>query len=135
MNPRTILFVDDDEDDRHLLKEHLIHYSGEVLHVVEVGNGVEAMKYLKEAKSDGMPCLIILDLNMPVMDGRKTFEKIRVDDKLKNIPLIIYTSGFNPADREFFNKHGVRYQVKPMSLEQIRSVARDFVGACNDDDN
>jgi CheY-like chemotaxis protein len=132
MDRKTILFVDDDEEDRSELKRELIEKAGAQLEVIEAVNGAEAMRYLSSAKPDAMPCLIILDLNMPVLDGRKTFERIRLNDQLKHIPLVIYTSGSNPADREYFHKHGVKYQVKPMSLKELNVLAHEFIGACHE---
>jgi CheY-like chemotaxis protein len=130
MDRKTILFVDDDEDDRSLLRNELIEKAGAQLEVIEVGNGAEAIQYLSSLKQERMPCLIILDLNMPVMDGRKTFEKIRLNDQLKHIPLVIYTSGLNPADREYFHKQGVKYHVKPMSLKELDLLAHNFLTSC-----
>ena len=75
-NCKTILYVDDDADDREFLSIALKQASPQT-QVVLAEHGVAALNYLNETsvRQAKLPCLIILDLNMPVLDGRQTFER------------------------------------------------------------
>jgi CheY-like chemotaxis protein len=130
-DPKTILCVDDDEDDRFFLS-NAIHHINPALKVVEVENGVEALSYLHEAKQkDDLPCLIVLDINMPYLDGKQTLEKIRTDMDLKTLPVVVFTSSENPNDRALFKSRGVEMVTKPMDNVHLRHVVKDFLFYCS----
>ena len=89
-------------------------------------NGEEALKYLKE-NCDELPCVILLDLNMPKMNGVEFLSLIKVDNKLKHIPVIVLTT--STEERDIFDafKHSVGgYIVKPVEyknfVEAIRTI-------------
>ena len=96
MKPKTILLVDDDEDDQLIFKDAIkeVHSGIECL---IASNGKDA--YLHLEKSSAPPSLIFLDLNMPVMNGFEFLERIKKSDRLKNIPVVIYTTSDSPLDK------------------------------------
>jgi len=133
MNPfkKTILYVDDDADDRELLGEIMQKIAPEVK-VVFSENGLQALELLVEAKETTFrPCLIVLDLNMPYLDGRQTFERIKADTELKNIPVVILSSGQNPADISFFGKEAVPYFTKPVRISDMENLASKLITHCD----
>ena len=74
---KTMLYVDDDPDDRELLREVLQKIAPD-LKVILANNGLHALELLKETKdTKSLPCLIVLDINMPYLNGRQTYERIR----------------------------------------------------------
>ncbi|HEX2660838.1 MAG TPA: response regulator [Polyangia bacterium] len=85
---RSILIVDDDEDFRHTLMDGL---SYEGLEVHAVGNGQEALDWL--ALHAGQVSTIVLDIMMPVMDGRAFLERRASDARLASIPVVVLTAG------------------------------------------
>jgi CheY-like chemotaxis protein len=73
----VILCVDDDDDDLFFIKE-IIESERHSLHITEARNGWDAVNYLQEGLKTGrLPCLIIMDMNMPRMDGTQTIRKIK----------------------------------------------------------
>ena len=88
--PQAIFIVEDSNDDFDAAKRA---FSKANLHnpVVRVSSGEEAISYLQD-KSKTKPGLILLDLNMPGMDGRRTLEIIKNHDRLKAIPVVILTT-------------------------------------------
>jgi CheY-like chemotaxis protein len=129
---KTILYVDDDADDRDLLGEIMQKVSPE-LKVMFAENGLHALELLdgrKDAKF--RPCLIVLDLNMPYLNGRQTFERIKADIQLKNIPVVILTSGESPADKSFFSKQSIPYFIKPVKLSDMESLANELTTYCEE---
>lgn len=128
---KTILHVDDDADDRELFREVMQKIAPRVK-VAYAENGLRALEVLNETKEAKVrPCLIVLDLNMPYLDGRKTFEKIKADPDLKQIPVVVYSSGENPSDKSLFSKEGVAYFIKPIEssvMEQILGYMANLCG-------
>jgi CheY-like chemotaxis protein len=128
---KTILYVDDDEDDREFLTEAIKNVNAEV-EVILAENGLEAMDYLNEAKQKQtqLPCLIVLDINMPYLDGRETFTRIQNDSALRSVPVIMFSSSQKPHDKTHFNSLGVEYFTKPTNISYLSSIASHMVGVC-----
>ncbi len=130
MEQKIILCIDDDADDRTLLID-IIAGNEKNIQVAEAENGSIGLQYLNKAKdNDLLPCLIILDINMPVMDGRKTLDSIRRDPKLQDIPVVVYTSSQSPNDHKFFKNHGVEFITKPMTLSSWKKAVDEMLYLC-----
>lgn len=131
ISPRSILCVDDDLDDMMFLREAINHIDNGYK-VVELRNGIEAIKYLHRAKADAqLPCLILLDVNMPLLDGKQTLDKIRTELALDNLPVVVLTSSQNPNDRALFKSKGVKMYTKPMSVAELHVMVKEFLTHCS----
>jgi CheY-like chemotaxis protein len=127
---KTILFVEDDEDDRELITE-AVNKVDEHVDTVFAENGLHAVNYLTGVKERSeLPCLIVLDLNMPILDGKETYKKIKNELKLESIPVIIFTSSHNPHDKKMFSGLGVEYINKPMNFSNMNDIIRHMIGVC-----
>ena len=127
---KLILYVDDDEDDRDLLTDAIQKVNPEV-EVKLAQNGLEALKFLEEVKSSRLPCLIILDLNMPVLDGKETYMRIKNDETLQMVPVVIFTSSEKPAEKTSFVKLGAEYYTKPGHFAHLFDIANHMVSMCS----
>jgi CheY-like chemotaxis protein len=130
MKNRNILWADDDIDDlmlmRHVLQDLEDHYN-----ITEVHNGQEALDYLENAKQDEtLPCLIILDMNMPVMDGKETLAKLKKDEELKNIPVVFFTTSNSQMDRLYCKHNGVEMITKPPQYANLREAVARLLRYC-----
>jgi chemotaxis family two-component system response regulator Rcp1 len=122
LTERPILLVDDNPDDimiaKRAFKQSDIRNKIYVTH-----DGDEAIQFLrKEGKYKDAPTtgLVILDLNMPKVNGFEVLETIKGDDKLKSIPIIVLTSSSRPEDIERAYKLGCNsFIVKPVSFEDF----------------
>jgi CheY-like chemotaxis protein len=122
LTEQPILLVDDNPDDimiaKRAIKECDIRNKVYVTY-----DGDEAIQFLrKEGKYKDVPTsgLVILDLNMPKVDGFEVLETIKGDDKLKSIPIIVLTSSSRPEDIERAYKLGCNsFIVKPVSYEDF----------------
>jgi len=123
-----ILYVDDDIDDLNFMKEAFKEIDPSV-RVTEVNNGVEALKHLEALKSSpaSFPSLIIMDINMPLMDGRMTIKRIKEDALLRPIPIVAFTTSNNPMDRLVCGQMGVKCVLKPNSAAELKQIAKDFL--------
>ena len=130
---RTILYVDDDADDRDIFSQAVRGVSPDV-NVVFAENGMQALDYLHDALNSArrLPCLMVLDINMPVLDGKETYQRVQKDERLQNLPVIVFTSSQKPADQQLFNSMGIELIVKPSNMVYMNSIANRFVGFCQD---
>lgn len=128
---KIILYVDDDADDREFLKEAIQRTNPEV-EVALANNGLEALDYLSARKESNsqLPCLIILDINMPFLDGRETFERIKKEQRLRQVPVIVFSSSEKPADKQLFNSLGIEYFTKPTSLSYMNEIVAHMINVC-----
>lgn len=125
--PIEILLVEDNPGDARLaleaLKESKVHNN---LH--HVSDGVEAMKFLRQQEEHAdvpPPDLILLDLNMPRMDGREVLEEIKEDPDLHLTPVVVLTT--SEAERDLIKSYGMHanaYIVKPIDLDRFMEVVQ-----------
>lgn len=122
MKPAHILLVEDNEGDI-ILTLDAFEESKIKTEISVVRNGQEALDFLfkqgdyKEAK---YPNLILLDINIPVFNGHEVLKKIKEDDKLKKIPVIMLTTSSNPKDiNQAYQNHSNSYVKKPLDMEEF----------------
>lgn len=126
---KIILYVDDDPEDREFLSLELTKANPRV-QVQLAENGLQALEYLQQLKQSRLPCLIVLDLNMPFLDGRQTYQRIKTDDSLQAVPVIIFSSSEKPDDKRNFTEMGTEYFTKPLYMDQFQKVASHMVSLC-----
>lgn len=123
--PVEILLVEDNDGDARLAMEVL--KEGRVLnHLNRVCDGVEAMDYLHKKgkyKNAPRPGLILLDLNLPRMDGREVLAAIKSDDTLKRIPVVALTISSDEWDIvKSYDLHVNCFITKPIDFDQFIKV-------------
>ena len=126
-----ILYVEDDLDDLFIVQEAFENYNDSIA-VAHADNGFRALENLNRLyESDALPCLIILDMNLPGMDGREILIRIRQSEKFKDIPVVVFTTSSNKADKDFAQKWGADFITKPLVYDELESLAKTFVDKCN----
>lgn len=126
----TILYIDDDADDVQMLHEAL-HSINPTYQLLKAGDGEEGLATLFEMAQQGeLPCLIVLDINMPRLDGRQTFQRIKADPRLLTIPVVIFSTSNNPMDQMFFGGKNVEYITKPVNFSHLHQVAKRLLSYC-----
>lgn len=129
-SPITILMAEDDADDRLLAREAM-----EETRLANdfrfVSNGEELLRYLRreapytDPASAPRPGLILLDLNMPCMDGREALEEIKRDPGLRRIPVVVMTT--SKAEEDICRSYDIgaaSFIAKPVSFEGLVEVMR-----------
>ncbi len=127
IQPVHVLLVEDDPADALLTREAL---SSQKLHVdIDVaGDGVEALKYLRrenEHAGAALPDVILLDLNMPRMDGREFLAEVKADEQLKRIPVVVLTT--SEADEDILRSYELQaacYLTKPVDFAQFSKLVK-----------
>ena len=124
-----VLYVDDDPDDRMLLSDAFREASPD-FETIEVGSGAEALKYLQERSSSDLPCLVILDLNMPGMSGKEVLLEMRKSEKLRELPVVVFTTSSNPVDKKEFAALGIDMITKPASFAELTKMVKKLTNYC-----
>ena len=121
-----ILYVDDDVDDRYFMSLSLTE-TGTNADLICASNGEDAIQYLNSTKVSDLPSLIILDLNMPKWDGRKTLNYLKKQPHLANIPVVILTTSNSNTDRESCALLGASsYYTKPYRFDDYKQIINSF---------
>ena len=126
-----ILLADDDPEDRLIIQEAMEQvHPGKVLSFVE--NGEQVLETLdRNTARKYFPCLIVLDLNMPRMNGTQTLSHLKSDERYKSIPVIIYSTSINPLEMEKCMQLGAHsYVTKPISIQESIDTAKLFFDFC-----
>ena len=126
VKPIDILLVEDNMGDARLTAEAL--KDARVLNRLHhVTNGEEALTYLRQEiphQATAGPDLILLDLNMPRMDGREFLVHIKADESLRRIPIIVLTTSEAEEDvLRSYDLHANAYVTKPVRFDQFLSVS------------
>lgn len=119
MDSRPILLVEDDSVDVIIMKRTLREL-GVTRDVVCAADGAEALAYLKDA-ARARPCVILLDLNMPGMDGFQFLRAVKADDTLRDIPVVVVSTSGDAQDRNRSSELGAAgYVVKCLDYAVFR---------------
>jgi CheY-like chemotaxis protein len=130
--PVTILMADDDADDRLLTQEALAE--GILVHDLRfVKDGDELLAYLRQQGNYNSPSLaprpelILLDLNMPRKDGREALAEIKMDPKLRQIPIVVFTT--SRAQQDIYQSYDLganSFITKPASFADLVALLRSL---------
>ena len=127
--PVEVLLVEDDPGDVMMTREAFQDYKLQnQLHVVS--DGAEAMEFLRqegEYAGRPRPDLVLLDLNLPRMDGRQVLEAIKSDPELASIPVVVLTTSENEDDvLRSYSLHANAYVTKPVDFARFIEVIRQI---------
>lgn len=123
ISDKPILLVEDDQVDVMTVKRALkeIHVTNPV---VNLENGEDALQYLHNPGT-AKPCIILLDLNMPIMNGIEFLQVVKLDAGLKRIPVVVLTTSEEQQDKiNSFDLGVAGYMAKPVDYRQFVEVMR-----------
>lgn len=119
--PYKILICEDNERNRKLMKD-LLEYHGYEVYLAE--NGKEGIEVAKKVRPD----LILMDMQMPVMDGFEAIKKTRQDKEIKDIKIIAVTSFAMPGDKDRVLQAGADYYIaKPIDTRALPEIIKKVI--------
>lgn len=125
---KYLLYADDDADDRMLLVDAIgsiaPHYE-----VKTVPDGYATLKYLKD-QTPPYPCLLIVDLNMPGINGKEIIRRLKQDLNYTMFPIVAFTTSANPSDKEECARFGVDLITKPLDMDALEHAAAKLLEYC-----
>lgn len=125
----SFLLIEDDEDHAQLVIRSL--RNNRVINRIDhINNGADAIDYLYahgKYQSRELPDIILLDLKLPKIDGLEVLQKIKNDDVLKMIPVVVLTTSDAESDKTAaYLKHANSYLVKPLDFIRFRKMAEEL---------
>jgi CheY-like chemotaxis protein len=120
----VVLYADDDIDDKEWISEACkeINCSFDLKFV---NNGKEVLEYLSCASNGTESSLIVLDLNMPELDGRQTLKTLKTNPTYQHIPVVIVSTSSNKLDKEICHRLGAAlYLTKPVTHGEWKDIIR-----------
>ena len=132
--PMMLLLADDDHDDRTFFSDAVAELDISV-NLTLVKDGLELMNLLIDDNYT-IPHVIFLDINMPLKNGVECLREIKCNDKLKHIPIVMFTTAFNVELVNELYSGGVKYFIKkPNSFNQLKLVIERAISLLDSDIN
>lgn len=123
---KAILLVEDNPDDAELTRIAFAE-AGVEYRLQVVGDGVQALAYLRGCAPADLPALVLLDLNLPKLDGREVLEAIRAEPATRSLPVVVLTTSAEPFDVDTVYELGANsYIQKPVEFERFVDVVRQI---------
>lgn len=124
---RPIFLVDDDPDDRMIFRLIFNEYKIK-RELIEMGDGIELMKYLDTCYRDQIPALIFLDRHMPKMDGLQVLQLLKANFVYRHIPVVIFSNSRAALDKSEAYRLGANFFItKPSHINDLRKMIEDLL--------
>jgi len=127
-----VLYADDDPDDRLLVGEAFQAYA-QTVELVTFPDGLGLLQFVDRLNTYPPPCLIILDVNMPKLNGKDTLKRIREMDHLAHVPAVLFTTSTLPSEAAFANAYKAGFLTKPLDEGQMMEVIDQFIDHCGEE--
>ena len=125
----VVMLVDDDQDDIEMAR-FALEQDDPPEAVITAANGKELLEYLNRAVGDPstpFPDLILMDINMPEMNGITALSRLKADDQLRVVPVVMFTTSDSSIDIRDAYRHGsAGYITKPESYDALLEIARSI---------
>ena len=126
-----VIYADDDPDDVELVEEAFSAYKDHV-DLLTFNNGESVLQFFQN-NTDIIPCLVILDINMPGISGKDVLRKVRQMDRLSRVPAVLFTTSNSVRDMEFAMHYNAGFITKPLDIHQMELIAEKFIDHCAED--
>ena len=129
-NSKFILIGEDDIDDQEFLKEIFIQVD-DSYPLLFLQNGRQIVDFLEKQNDEELPCLILLDYNMPDLNGADILSQLKTKDRYHPIPKIIWsTSGSNTYKKSCLELGANDYFIKPSNVKDLTDLVRKMLSIC-----
>ncbi|MGE5519225.1 MAG: response regulator [Candidatus Dadabacteria bacterium] len=127
---RLVIYVDDDEDDLAWVSEEFEKYPD--VELLTFSDSCKFLKHIIEERAAGrVPSLIMLDINMPVLDGKEILTILRSYKEFHTIPIAFYTTSDYSQDKSFAKSFDARFVTKPHSRQLLSKTISDLLEYCS----
>lgn len=127
---KFILLGEDDADDQEMLTDVFSSIDRSFI-LLFVNNGKEVLSALEKLRDDQMPCLIVLDYNMPGLNGSEILKELGQNERYKDIPKVVWsTSGSDKFKKLCLELGAADYVIKPSSNVELEKIARYMLSFC-----
>ena len=132
MQDNLILYADDDSDDLEQVQSAFDQFSCKVKFKT-FPNGSEILSYLScFPENEGNPCLIILDINMPIITGKDVLRDLRAINRFAHVPIVLFTTSSSEPDRKYAEFYHAGFITKSIVYGGLAKIADQFINECED---
>lgn len=129
---RLVFYADDDRDDLGFLADALAPYTEIDLQTFPDGGAI--LTHLEKLQAtDRFPCLVILDINMPVVNGKEVLFRMRERKLLKPLAVVLFTTSSLAVDEAFAKAYDADFITKPLHLDQMDAIVDKVLSICSRD--
>lgn len=129
---RVVLYADDDPDDIDFVREAFSRHAKDI-ELKTFSSAIELLQFIPEQdQEDSLPCLIILDINMPQMNGKDAVKQLRDMDRYGDVPIVLFSTSTSPHDIYFAKYFKAGFLTKPLSERQMDIIVEKFLDHCNE---
>jgi CheY-like chemotaxis protein len=124
-----VLYVDDDKDDIELLRDAFERYPD--IELLTFSESYAFLRYVINGKSSTrIPSLILIDINMPVLNGKELLTMLRSYPHLRNVMIVMYTTSNFHGDKDFAKGLNARFVTKPVERQELNTVINELLANC-----
>jgi CheY-like chemotaxis protein len=128
-----VLYADDDPEDIELVSEAFQAYAQNV-ELLTFPDGIELLNFIETVDPfHASPCLFILDINMPRLDGKETLRRLRRIENFSEIPAVLFSTSSLPADAAFAKNFNAGFVTKPLHTNQVHLIIDEIIEHCTDE--
>jgi len=130
-NAPYIFLAEDDIDDQELLIEAMIHHADNIK-IETATNGRKAILFLENLPEHSLPCLIILDYNLPELDGGEILKVLSNHKRFSHVPKVVWSTSNSHLYKQLCLDGGAQaYFVKPSDILGIKKLAKEMLSICD----
>ena len=128
-----VLYADDDPEDIELVSEAFQSYAQNV-ELLTFPDGIELLNFIESIDPfHASPCLFILDINMPRLDGKETLRRLRRLQSFAEVPAVLFSTSSLPADAGFAKNFNAGFVTKPLHTNQVHMIIDEIIEHCSDE--
>jgi CheY-like chemotaxis protein len=128
-----VLYADDDPDDIELITEAFRNFS-QTIDLVTFESGLELLAYIDRLDPLHLtPCLVIIDINMPRLDGKQTLKMLRQYPGYEDVPVVLFSTSTLPSEALFAGSFQAGFVTKPLHAQQIHLIVSQLIEHCTDE--
>lgn len=127
-----VLYADDDPEDIELVSEAFQAYTRNV-ELMTFKDGVDMLRYIETIDPfHTLPCLFIIDINMPRMNGKETLQRLRQVKPFSEVPAVLFSTSSLPSDAAFAKNFNAGFVTKPLHTHQLHLIVDEIIDHCSD---
>jgi CheY-like chemotaxis protein len=128
-----VLYADDDPEDIELVSEAFQSYAQNV-DLVTFPDGIELLNFVETIDPfQAAPCLFIIDINMPRLNGKETLRRLRKIEPFAEVPAVLFSTSSLPADAVFAKNFNAGFVTKPLHTHQVHLIIDEIIEHCSDE--
>jgi CheY-like chemotaxis protein len=128
-----VLYADDDPEDIELVSEAFQVYAQNI-ELMTFRDGIELLSFIETINPfHAAPCLFILDINMPRLNGKETLRRLRRLQTFADVPAVLFSTSSLPADAAFAKNFNAGFVTKPLHTNQVHMIIDEIIDHCSDE--